>query len=323
MNINNEYEIKELKDGDFYVLIPLMEDCFGRTSNSEYFKWKYVDNPSGYVVGYYAKHRSTGEIAAYYGVIPETYLIKGKETIIYQSCDTMTHSKHRRKGLFKALAFHCYEELRKKNSLFIIGFSGKMSTPGFIKFGWIQVSSLQNYFIPRLFSPFYKSKDLSNIKNISNYEDISHLLNHKYDVPNISVRAPLIYNWRISNPRYNYSTIAYKSNKGYTSYITYNISDRKVNIIDFFYEKKDEFKKLLGYLFSSHAQKDLRGIVALVQQDSIFSNKLKKVGFLSNPFNFGPLSYKTPFIFYSTEDNMKSFNNNSDWALTGFDYDSV
>lgn len=100
-----------------------------------YFRWKFLENPSGTFFGFVAVEINSGEIGAYYGVIPERWYVDGVETVIYQSCDTMTHSQHRRLGLFQMLALHCYTELRKQGSLFIIGFSGKQSTPGFTKFG--------------------------------------------------------------------------------------------------------------------------------------------------------------------------------------------
>ena len=112
----NNYNIRKLANNEFYLLIPLMKDCFGMDVNIEYFEWKFVKNPAGFVEGYIAVS-DEGEIAAYYGVIPEIYIINGKPTTIYQSCDTMTHSKHRRKGLFQKLALHCYECLKNENKL--------------------------------------------------------------------------------------------------------------------------------------------------------------------------------------------------------------
>src|SRR4051812_22084903 len=106
----SDYSIRKLNENEFHLLIPVMQDCFGLNFDVSYFKWKFVDNPAGFVVGFIAE-ASNGEVAAYYGVIPELYSIEGKETTIYQSCDTMTHSRHRRKGLFQKLALHCYDYL--------------------------------------------------------------------------------------------------------------------------------------------------------------------------------------------------------------------
>ena len=98
----SDYKFEKLDSTRFDVLIPLMQDCFGMETSVDYFKWKFMENPAGHFVGFIATHEETGEVAAYYGVIPEDYLIKGEHRKIYQSCDTMTHSRHRRKGLFNS-----------------------------------------------------------------------------------------------------------------------------------------------------------------------------------------------------------------------------
>ena len=141
-----QYTIHRLEKDNFDCLIPLMQDCFGMEVDIHYFKWKYIDNPDGFVRGYFAQS-SSDEIAAYYGVIPQMISYFGKDKLIYQSCDTMTHSKHRRKGLFQLLAKHCYGELEKENNLFVIGFGGSESTPGFLKFGWKHLFNCKNYFL--------------------------------------------------------------------------------------------------------------------------------------------------------------------------------
>src|SRR4051812_15245250 len=106
----SDYSIRKLEPSEFHLLIPLMKDCFGLSVDIDYFRWKFLDNPAGSFIGFVAETDS-GEVAAYYGVIPEQYVIKGVQRLIYQSCDTMTHSSHRRKGLFQKLATYCYDYL--------------------------------------------------------------------------------------------------------------------------------------------------------------------------------------------------------------------
>jgi hypothetical protein len=155
----NEYTIKKVEAADFNLLIPLMQNCFGMNVDIDYFRWKYIDNPAGQFLGFIAVD-SKGEVGAYYGVIPELYAIHGEEKKIYQSCDTMTHSAHRRKGLFQMLAKHCYNYLAERNELFVIGFGGGQSTPGFLKFGWKHIFDIHYYFYLRSFHINTKFMDL-------------------------------------------------------------------------------------------------------------------------------------------------------------------
>src|SRR6185295_2076359 len=145
-----DYLIRKLESDEFDLLIPLMKDCFGMDVDTGYFRWKFLENPAGSFIGFIAVEPDTQEVAAYYGVIPEAFMISGEKKKIYQSCDTMTHSRHRRKGLFQKLAIHCYDFLRENNELFVIGFSGAQSTPGFLKFGWKAPFYFANLFVPRI-----------------------------------------------------------------------------------------------------------------------------------------------------------------------------
>ncbi|MBA2726658.1 MAG: hypothetical protein H0U49_00595 [Parachlamydiaceae bacterium] len=46
-------------------------------------------------------------------MIPEEYVIDSKKRTIYQACEAMTHSNHRRKGLFEMLVNKCNDYLDK------------------------------------------------------------------------------------------------------------------------------------------------------------------------------------------------------------------
>lgn len=320
--MSKEYSIHKLEKKDFSILIPLMQDCFGMQVNIGYFEWKFQNNPAGFVEGYYAKD-SNGEIAAYYGVIPELYNVNGKKRIIYQSCDTMTHSHHRRKGLFQKLALHCYQCLKDEEKLFIIGFGGGQSTPGFIKFGWKEIFQIRYFFYPSIFKYFQFSKH-KTVDEIFDYKKIEHItLLSNSDVTIHSIKSADIYQWRISNPLYNYKTIAIKgSNNVYESYLTYYEQGDKLILFDFYisnpYSGKNLFNSLKSKLTSKH-----KGIISFLQENSKMSNLLYKYRFISNPFNRGPLHDKVPFILYATEDEMNLYIDPKNWQISSFDHDAL
>ena len=318
----SDYTIHKLKNTEFSLLVPLMKNCFGMNVNINFFEWKFKHNPSGFVEGYYAK-AGDGEVAAYYGAIPETYIIEGEKRIIYQSCDTMTHSNHRRKGLFQKLAVHCYEELKNENKLFLIGFGGGQSTPGFLKFGWKKVFDTKYYFYPRIFNLFTSGK-FKNISRISDYSTIEHLTiqSNKRSLIH-SYKSAKIYSWRVSNPLQEYQTFAVKDDQGaYNSYVTYYVEADKIVLFDFYIQNIKLGDQLLNYLKSLLTRKH-KGIVSLMQENSEFSKKIRKYNFISNPFKKGPLSEKTPFIFYANEGDLVKYNNKLSWEINSFDHDSA
>ena len=318
----NGYSIHKLKINEFELLIPLIKNCFGMDVDIHYFEWKFLKNPVGFVEGYYAKS-SNGDIAAYYGVIPQLYSIVGKERIIYQSCDTMTHSEHRRKGLFQKLANHCYEELKKSGNLFVIGFSGEQSTPGFIKFGWKNVFTIRNYFFPKLLQTFFSSKSES-VTIIENTKSIEHLTIKSNSNTTIhSVKRADIYQWRISNPLSKYTVIGTKGNNDqYDSYLTFIRQEKKIILFDLHITDKKSERDLFNYLISQ-IKKNHLGIIAFTQGNTDLSKLLRKRWFMINPFPFGPLSKSTPFIFLAENHELINYNHSEKWCVNAYDHDSM
>jgi hypothetical protein len=317
------YSIKKIKSDEFYLLIPLMKNCFGASVNIEYFVWKYVNNPSGFVEGFIALSE-TNEIAAFYGVIPEVYIIEGKKTTIFQSCDTMTHSNHRRKGLFQKLALHCYEHLKNENKLFIIGFGGGQSTPGFLKFGWIRLFYVKFYFYPKIFSLF-KSYSSDRIKKIEDVSLIEGLILKSNNLSVIHSHKTLEnFKWRISNPNYNYKILAHQTSEFiYNSFLCYYIMDDKIVLFDFYFENLKTGKLLVGQLKNQLSNSKYKGIIMFCQENSVFSRSVSKLGFISNPFSKGPLSIKVPFIFYANKEELNTYNAKHKWLVNSFDHDAM
>ena len=318
----SDYSIRKLSVTEFELLIPLMKDSFGDDVDTSYFQWKYLDNPSGQFVGFIAT-TSEGEVAAYYGVIPELYIIDNKETVIYQSCDTMTHSNHRRKGLFKKLASYCYEYLKKENKLFVIGFGGAQSTPGFIKMGWKELFDIRYYFYPRLRALFSSSSITEKTEYITDFRTLENAI-YKSNGNSLirSCKSLEIFKWRISNPKFNYKVVTLS--EGYHhSYLCYYTQNDKLVVFDYYFKDKNSGKVLFKHLKTVLKKSANKGIIAFCQENSLFSKGLIRLGFVANPFKKGPLSDRVPFILYSTDANMKKFESASSWEITSFDHDSM
>ena len=318
-----EYRVEKLDKQGFSLLIPLMKDAFGRDADIGYFEWKYLQNPAGEFVGFIAV-ADDGDVGAYYGVIPERYVIDGVSTIIFQSCDTMTHSKHRRRGLFQKLATHCYDHLRDEGRLFIIGFGGDQSTPGFLKFGWRQPFMIGYQFYPRAFALLDFAGDSPDVHEVTDFGLLASAATMSNQQARIrSDRTAEVVKWRLANPRHSYKALAIKSGNAYVSYLVYYIEDGKFLLFDFYFQNRDHGKSLIGQLKRKLKSSDSRGILCFAQKDSSYARDLAQRGFLRNPFHRGPLSAKVPFIFYSTPEKMDDFMKPSHWAINAFDHDAL
>jgi hypothetical protein len=88
------------------------------------------------IIGFITYEKSTGEVAAFYGVYPVLVNHRGCVILAAQSGDTLTHANHRRQGLFEKVFFMTKEKCEKVGVQFIFGFPNSNSAPGFKKFGW-------------------------------------------------------------------------------------------------------------------------------------------------------------------------------------------
>lgn len=320
------YDLKRIGPAEFDLLIPLMKDCFGMDVDIDYFRWKYTENPAGSFVGFVAIDGFTKEVGAYYGVIPQFFELDGERKTIFQSCDTMTHSSHRRRGLFRKLAMRCYEELRNEGKLFVIGFGGGQSTPGFLKFGWRQLFRYRYYFKPSILCKIGAGSE--SIK-----ESIVLTTAHKAIANGLGVsrsnikarakgiRTPEQINWRLSNPYHKYLALRAKGDN--ESYILFYVDGDKLIIFDVMLTNAKSGKTMMKFLNREVSKKGFKGLISFCMEGSSDAKTLKSLGFITNPFSFGPLNEKVPFILYSSEEQMDKFMSPSDWHVTTYDHDSL
>tara|TARA_R110002012_G_scaffold243683_2_gene418368 strand:- start:20231 stop:21325 length:1095 start_codon:yes stop_codon:yes gene_type:complete len=102
------------------------EDLFDRNSMPRVdgaLEWQHVKNPAGSSSRTdFAVDKALEETAAVYSVMGVKMLIDGYPHVGGQSLDTLTDAKHRRRGLFKMLAKHSYEQLAKSGHSCVYGF---------------------------------------------------------------------------------------------------------------------------------------------------------------------------------------------------------
>lgn len=98
-------------------------------------------------IAFLARQRDTNETAAFYGIFPCAVEYNGERHVAAQSGSTMTHTRHRRQGLFYKAAKETCRLARDEGISFIFGFPNSSSHPGFIKMGWTEEGSVNAYHI--------------------------------------------------------------------------------------------------------------------------------------------------------------------------------
>jgi hypothetical protein len=162
-----EYKVERISKATLHFLEKLLSDVYGRNISVKYLEQKFNTAAFGAeYIGFLAFDHNYMAVA-YYGVLPYPFSIGGKAVLAAQSCDSVTHSNHRKKGLFTMLATKTFELARENNIKFIFGFPNQNSLPGFKKLGWTFFENgLKYFYINTGIPPF--SKILKKISWIDN-----------------------------------------------------------------------------------------------------------------------------------------------------------
>jgi hypothetical protein len=142
----SEYRFERLSDANLKDLLFLYKHAFNENESLDFLKKKYNTSFFGLKNLGFIAYSSSNEPAAYYGAFPVKAQFDGKEILLAQSGDTMTHLDHRGKGLFITLAKMTYDLAKQSGVEFIFGFPNDNSYPGFVKkLDWVHKANIHNY----------------------------------------------------------------------------------------------------------------------------------------------------------------------------------
>jgi hypothetical protein len=142
------YRIEKLTAENIHDLLYIYRDAFGREVDLKDLDDKLNTTFAGISYVGFTAYSEDNEPAAFYGVFPCFANYQGKRFLIAQSGNTMTHSKHRGKGLFTILAKKTFEYCAANEINLVFGFPNKNSYPGFVrKLDWIHFDDIEAYLV--------------------------------------------------------------------------------------------------------------------------------------------------------------------------------
>jgi len=149
----SNYIFKRLDDSLIFKLIPLYKDAFGIEITEDQILKKYnTDNYSGKKnIAFVAIDEESQVISAIYILFPVIMRYDNNNILCGQVGDLMTHSEHRRKGLFLKLAELTHNLAKQEGMKLVFTFPyGKNSSyKGFVEhLGFSHRESLNSYVIP-------------------------------------------------------------------------------------------------------------------------------------------------------------------------------
>lgn len=246
--MKTEYTVIRYSDKYRKVLSTLYFESYGRKKPLSYFDYRL--NSFGPPIAFLMKFRN--KLVGFYAVVPIKIKIKNDIILGGSSFLTMTHPDHSGKGIFLKLALKTFQEAKKKNYKFILGFANSNSYPIFIKkLGFTELSPINNL----------------KIKNFNDFDEISYKksripkniiqLWNEYDAhQNFTVKLERNYEYLhkkfIQHPVYDYF-IFYEKNKFLFIFKKY---ENILHIIDFFGIENNKFYLTLFGVAKNLAKKN-------------------------------------------------------------------
>ncbi len=192
----SEYIFERVTPVHYHLLKDLYLDAFNLKLDISAIQKRFDTSKLGCEhIGFIAIHSKNGMAAAYYGVFPMKAIGENSIIQIAQSGDTMTHSSHRKNGLFVKLAKYTYAECEKRRIKVIIGQPNKKSYHGLVKsLGWTHLDEIIRWNLKLKFKTFPLAKIANRYRGFKKiYQRYA-----RYILKNIIRKEPSSFNNTIS-----------------------------------------------------------------------------------------------------------------------------
>ena len=354
MKIHDSYEIVQVNSKKHLMLY---KDCFdnnGSPKSLDRLQWMHLNNTVNTTLVNLAVEKQTNDIGGIYAVFPCKYKVSDSIVIGTQSIDTLTDSKHRKKGLFKSLANDLYNRCINENISFVYGFPNDQSAFAFFnRLDWTEVTTvpfkillLNTSYVKKIIAK--KSKFISNlIPSLSLYRKRVKLSQNKKIVAvnrfseitdtvwrsfSESYQVGLLQdadymNWRIfDKPNEEYKVRMLYENDIAIAYVIYVVKskhDGRIGyLMDFIYLQNfsKSAQDLLKYAINDMKNDNAEVILAWNLDHSLNSKNLNDVGFRKLYKWLRPIKLYFGVRVFGSD---KGLDKKDNWYLSYLDSDTV
>ena len=168
--LREEYSIERVVPEHYPFLVILYADAFDVTITATEIEKRFDTTALGMrSIGFIAIHKSTNTPAGYCGVFPFKAIINGEEVQAAQRGDTMTHSQHRKKGLFILLGEATQLACKNEGIKILISQPNVNSYPATVnKLGWTKVDEIVRWDLKLKLKTFPLAKVARKVRLLKN-----------------------------------------------------------------------------------------------------------------------------------------------------------
>lgn len=147
--MKEEYRFERLDANNIEDLKVLYKDAFDEDRTIEYTRNKFNTTKLGGQYFAFIAYDNNNFPAAFYALFPVEVTMNNQKYLSGQVADLMTHSLHRKKGLFLKLANHTHEFAKNQGMKFVFTFQygTEGAYSGFIKLKFIDKECINGYYI--------------------------------------------------------------------------------------------------------------------------------------------------------------------------------
>ncbi|WP_339104271.1 GNAT family N-acetyltransferase [Haloterrigena salinisoli] len=141
----DEYRVRTYERGDRDGVLSLLETEWGYRPGTDWFEWKYVDDPYLSHVPITLAERD-GEIVAVQGYVPCRVRRGERIVLACKPVDAVVHPDHRRNGLYSRITERGISRYRRRESALFFNFPNGASLGAQEQLGWSEVTVVPMYY---------------------------------------------------------------------------------------------------------------------------------------------------------------------------------
>jgi hypothetical protein len=141
----SQVTIRHFEPGDRAAFLSLYEVVFERAKSTDWFRWKYEENPYVDHVPIVVAERGD-ELVGCRSLFAQEMRGSGTVQAAFQPCDTMVRADHRNRGLFSRMNERTLERYADSGPSFFFNFPNAASIAGNRNHGWREIGTVPLYY---------------------------------------------------------------------------------------------------------------------------------------------------------------------------------